>query len=1453
MADFQWTPPPAMPEWTPPPAPDDEENLLSKGISKAMNFESAITEQLPDPARAVAETARGAGEAATTMLTGGVGQVLGGVAGLGQLGADFVSGKGANVENAVRRLNQVSDMFTYKPRTSVGERGAENIMKALEATRDAAGRGAEALTGSAVGGRTAGEVGFDLLTDVLPVGAIARAAKRRLTKPEPKPDLAPTQWEPPPVDTTKYNQMDLFTEEPSPIPPGVRSPYNLTPEQIAKAEAELNPPAEQRITGQGELFTGEKALTPDELLANKFPLSEPQRSIREMPEPFETQTGYQGRLWTVDELSRPDEMLGKKAFTDPITYEPRAVTELGTVGDARKSSQEAYREFLKSEDLIEYTPPALGLTLKGRSQRGAIGTVDQIGITKQTKVEDTLKWYQTNLDDLHYELQNTKQYLAELQKGQPSQIVQEYMRTFKKNPLELQKELMDQMKDTEGRIDEMNVRLAEAGRVFDRPSAKVVPLPSPFKGPGSRQAGALGPEFSQGVREFGKRLADTVGDAFKPLAATIYNAARAQSKQTNKNPPKTLQSTVLNAILYEKRSGEEVANSLLKRDESGLTTPTEKDISFPSKFAAHFNQGGYLADKGPILKKVVDSLDLADKRRNEIINRIKHGNEYYEGKFSPTNLGSYRKLGFTALRNSRKVESESALYYHWNRIKDSERKQVLETINEFNGVRDLTPDELKQRGFSDRMVGAYTNIRKGLDNVLEMVNASRQANGDGAFSKVPGFFPHMWFGDYRVWVYEPNSKKPVAVRGVDNMLQGNAVKNELQKQFPESEVVLERVGRSERDYNAPTEAFIEAMRLFGPTSERGKILQAAMEEILQRKGYRAHGQHREGVLGAAGTVPEGRNIMGRDRQIEMFERALDTYVNQAVRYAVNKDLQKDLHGLMGNVHINKFYPNQMGMAKNYVRNFFGDDSLLNNGFVQKYLKEMGESAVQKSSNFLIHTSLLWWRADFIATQLVQPLHVIPRLQLLKNAGIDSSIGMAALKGKYDLLFGSDEMKPVIREALEKGHIEPKFAESMDWLYFKPGGMPELTFRTVSGQSIAAAADTTSRLLSYLTYYHFFKDAGWTKAEAMEAAGRQTDTSMVAYEKFKRIPTLANTSVVGDAFSSMTTFLTNDLNALSLYAREAVRKKDPKMVISGLLPIVSKMGIYLGLAGLMGMPFLQDIEKFIETLNSLTKSNHKTPTQFLLEKGYGDMFMYGLPGEMLGIDMHGVMGGPNVTGLGRAAGVEKVGQALDAISAILAGELTQSEKFNIASTVLPRGTGRTQAEKYFMNQGRTDLGPVEKMMERPREGQPLPQPRRDMAGGYPMTKEDWLAHQFGTKTTKEGRWTEANRQLERNLREQREIQKHKMSLVVDQLLSGEPDQQKVVRLLQEYIKEGKGNPAGIQQSLQDKLKSRILDGVKRKILQGKSGTIQQMQQLHMLEQQLGSASIEELVEAGQGLR
>src|SRR5258706_5832136 len=233
--------------------------------SKAQQFEEMpIGERVLKAPTAALETAvRGP----LSFISGTVGKAVG--TGLGALETGTVKG-------AVEKGQQFEEAASIDPRQAGSAYFDEQISKGLDWLKQKWSDLAD--EGKPITQQTYGDLKREAakrsisegLFDSLMVSFMRGKGQARPTEaPIGEPSIRPGPTGP---------QGEMFGEErvqPS-IQDGqtVRSPYNIPVDEVDRLNRELNPPTEERRTGQGELFTDEAAYTKDELQARRFQMDQ---------------------------------------------------------------------------------------------------------------------------------------------------------------------------------------------------------------------------------------------------------------------------------------------------------------------------------------------------------------------------------------------------------------------------------------------------------------------------------------------------------------------------------------------------------------------------------------------------------------------------------------------------------------------------------------------------------------------------------------------------------------------------------------------------------------------------------------------------------------------------------------------------------------------------------------------------------------------------------------------------------------------------------------------------------------------------------------------------------------------------------------------------------------------------------------------------------------------------
>jgi len=420
---------------------------------------------------------------------------------------------------------------------------------------------------------------------------------------------------------------------------------------------------------------------------------------------------------------------------------------------------------------------------------------------------------------------------------------------------------------------------------------------------------------------------------------------------------------------------------------------------------------------------------------------------------------------------------------------DAEINQILGTdpflpIKEGGFKYEITDRELITKyKFDQEMVSIYRSLRGAVDKTADVYNKDVKNNkveGLDPNQKIPNYFPHMFTGDFAIFLKKWSGKKkgyqPIDAPGAGNIHSARALIKYMQEEHGAIDITNTTASNKKRlssDYvvqivpreRAPAgaEAITEFGRLFDKfdlTDEAYLQLQEKVNEARKKTGFKKFSIQRIGVGGYLGSRLHarqefvrqkfGRYLAERDldsRQSADFEQAITTYVrggleagnrltfNTLIGKVLNEPVTiSDGKGGVKRTILRKDYPNAAELVENLKSNAYGE--LRPGPFLEKlstfgseYIGKSGLTKILGGANQVTLTSkLLFGNMRFLLANLFQPYHMIfPRLVDLQYKGFDK--GQAAvshLKALKDMFFPDKEMKEVTEFLYKNGVVEQKF-------------------------------------------------------------------------------------------------------------------------------------------------------------------------------------------------------------------------------------------------------------------------------------------------------------------------------------------------------------------------------------------------------------------------------------------
>ena len=379
---------------------------------------------------------------------------------------------------------------------------------------------------------------------------------------------------------------------------------------------------------------------------------------------------------------------------------------------------------------------------------------------------------------------------------------------------------------------------------------------------------------------------------------------------------------------------------------------------------------------------------------------------------------------------------------------------------------------------------AYRGIRGIVDQVVDIYNkAVKENKADGAviIEKIPNYIPHIFKGDFVVFVKKWKGKKqgyqPIAAPGVGNKASLNSLREALKIDFDAVDVTGLKFNNKERlssDYvvqgikreriKEGSESFHDFNNLlnrFELGDEVNLKVQARLDKMRQQSGFKRFALKRQGVdgfLGSelnaienfAGVIPGLKTLSKSNiatRQTAEFETAILTYLqgglesasrinfNNKLGLTLNKPVSiSDGKGGVRKTTIATEYPNASKVAEAIKGNAYGE---LSPGVFIEKLSQLGSDYIGNSgltrilggaNQVTLNAKLLFGNMRFLLSQVFQPYHMIaPRLFDLQYSGFDKGkVAKAQIQAFKDLLMPNKEKLEVMKFMYKNGVVDQKF-------------------------------------------------------------------------------------------------------------------------------------------------------------------------------------------------------------------------------------------------------------------------------------------------------------------------------------------------------------------------------------------------------------------------------------------
>ena len=579
---------------------------------------------------------------------------------------------------------------------------------------------------------------------------------------------------------------------------------------------------------------------------------------------------------------------------------------------------------------------------------------------------------------------------------------------------------------------------------------------------------------------------------------------------------------------------------------------------------------------------------------------------------------------------------------------------------------EVTNKELKEKYKMDEQeIRMYRGIRGAVDKVVDTYNASvknnKDNNGATVIEKIPNYLPHIFEGDFRVFLKTWKGKKGYQVDtavGASNKASANSIAKYFQEEYgavlkdsksyntkiKDGDYIVQ-IGKINKEPIGTEQlsAFNRLFENYDLTESAFIKYQEAIDKARQQTGFKKFSIQRQGVKGFLGSEISAREFflksLRKDKNLNLkqsrdFESAILTYIKGGLRAADRLDFNREFGRIMNEPviaadgsrkTIAQVYPNAKNLAEQLKQNAYGE--LSTNKFIEKFEQigsdYIGQSGLAKflggANQVTLNFKLLFGNMRFILSQALQPYHMIfPKLMDLKYSGFDKgNVALSQVKAFKDLFFPNKEMKEVIEYMYRNNVVEQKFLNeasaglkpllgAKEFKKFKdPFGRKVFDYnrllKVLTLQDVSGKVEQVSRLNASLMFYNLFKSAGKSKQYSLENAAYLANKYMVEYNYLEQpgIYGARGMGAIGKPFGLFKTFQHNYLSQLAEYAVKGRRIKGFKDPIpdAGLVAFMTQMVFAAGVFGVIGY---QTAETILEKMSPTIQKITGKPLPSLTE-------------------------------------------------------------------------------------------------------------------------------------------------------------------------------------------------------------------------------------------------------------
>ena len=870
-----------------------------------------------------------------------------------------------------------------------------------------------------------------------------------------------------------------------------------------------------------------------------------------------------------------------------------------------------------------------------------------------------------------------------------------------------------------------------------------------------------------------------------------------------------------------------------------------KDIGQFGKNIVPEFQMVHMYRSNPVVKWGIDNLNEIARKWDRLAEMVREGESFHRG------------MGITALRNFKRDEAGPIGYV--DSLPENSKAKVYNMRVFFDEAQVLkdqglmwpTDAMLKAKGMNAAEIKGYKGLAKMTDELYDVINYARGILGKKPVRRIPGYFPHLYEGNWVFKVLAPKvvggvtTMHPVFFTRAPTKLAATRMKAKLEKMAARDPKLRQLLDQSEftepyrmehpNDNASMMAAFEEALGVYDGNHWATPVLQKVFHQLKGNisEGVLTHALERSGVPGSIGK-DMGLGKVDSAKLKEVQERYVKAVMEFAKRAEIIAKVEQPLS------QYRKRISEDMGL-KNTV-DYLDSSIALYKGDPKNHLKRLDDGiegafdfavkaltvGKQGFSGHSVHNSLQWMRNYFTT----KALGFYRGSYLLGNALQPHYVGLPVLMSEASRLGKGDPYKAaalmdlntadvswfkkadaetlaVIDWGMRNKVITPSLFENVDFgIGTVKMSKADKAKRIITGRGMAEYIEKMGRMKAFVASYRFYRSADMSRTAARDAAVTATDHIMMNYEKYHRPRMYTDFGIIGETMSPFAVFGHGIISNTALSIKAIAHNKGSANKVK---PMVAHLSTQLFFGGALGIMGIAEIELLIKGLNTLLEwsgSDYKIPsvTKALLEMGANDLITFGaVSAASKAVTDHGVNVGslfraPASDDFVSAAGFEwwwsdLMGKGAPAMWKIFSGEGTEADVATLVSSLAPNATAGLQEMWWSRHEseGRDGKKAVRDV-------------NRRLGGKYMRSKEEWITRALtGSRSLSEERAVMADRAMKDATRKETRIRTHVVEQAADYLEKGEAIPNEVIN---RAIKKGIF-PLQLQKRAQREMKRRML--------------------------------------------